>query len=118
MCFSEDARKLLNQVPPDWRDVPSIVEKQKWLSRMESKIKDLQTNHAEAFDLMNELLQESHFKFEDGKWQAAMLTKGEEILECHLHNHVMVLDEFVKQSNFLITLLEEQIQTLDRQPNY
>ncbi len=113
-ALSEDARYTINDLPEDWRDRMRASETKEWVKRLEEKIQTLQSQHSEAFWMMNELLQESHFKFEEGTWQVLTMKQEAEKLLLRLENHVMVFDEFVKQSNVLISLLEDQIEVLDK----
>jgi hypothetical protein len=110
----EDARRRINELPLDWRETIMDDKPQQWVSRLENDVKDIREQHSGAFDMMNELLQESHFKFEDGTWHILQMEKEEDIIKTKLENHVMVLDEFVKQSNVLMSLLEEHISVLDK----
>lgn len=110
----EDARRRINNLPPDWRETVMDDNPQQWLTRLENDVKEIQDQHSGAFDIMNELLQESHFKFEDGTWHILQMNKEEDIIKTKLENHAMVLDEFVKQANVLMSLLEEHISVLDK----
>lgn len=110
----EDARSRITELPMDWRETIMDENPQEWLKRLEAGVKEIRERHTEAFDMMNELLQESHFKFEDGTWQMMLMEKEEDIIKTKLENNMMVLDEFVKQANVMMSLLEEHISVLDK----
>lgn len=110
----EDARSRINELPMDWRETIMDDNPAQWLDHLETSVKEIREHHSGAFDMMNELLQESHFKFEDGTWHILQMEKEEDIIKTKLENHVMVLDEFVKQANVLMSLLEEHISVLDK----
>ncbi len=113
-AFSQEARHALSQLPADAVSSLYLEEKRALVTHLEEAVQACSQNHREAFELLNELLQESHFKYEDCRWRTLMKSDENAILEDKIHTQSMVLDEFVKQANALSSLFEEKIEELDR----
>lgn len=109
-----DARAALNEIPPDLSDIRSVDELRRLYLLSKEAIEHCRGQDALAFDLLNELMQESHFKFEDAQWRGQLEVDDKTSLENRVRDHTAVLDELVKQSNFLVSILEEEIERLDR----
>ncbi|RJP24994.1 MAG: DUF115 domain-containing protein [Candidatus Omnitrophota bacterium] len=113
-AFSAEARTALELLPSDAISALSVEDKRELVGRLETVIANCAKNHREAFELLNELLQESHFKYEECRWRYLMQTDEDKIWDDKIHSQCMVLDEFVKQAEMLSTLFEEKILELDR----
>ena len=113
-AFAEEAKKALGALPPDPTLTLTREDKRRMLARLEEAIQLCSSRHEPALELLNELLQESHFKYEDCRWRSLAQTDESAALDDKLLTLAMVLDEFVKQAVFLATLFEEEIAELDR----
>jgi hypothetical protein len=112
--FEERAKKGLDGYPPDPELSLSIPQMKALLTQFEQAIFDCTNHHKEAFELLNELLQESHFDFEESRWRSMLLTDEKEILLEKLRNNARALDAFIRQANLLISQFEEKIFILDQ----
>ncbi len=113
-AFSDEAKNALSQLPPDTLSSLSVEQKRQLVKQLEEAVARCSNKHLEAFELLNELLQESHFKYEECRWRFLIQTDQNQILNDKLQSQVMILDEFVKQADTLSTLFEEKIIDLDK----
>lgn len=110
--FGEVAREGLNLSSPDEFASLNRGEKQNLLQKLEQTINQCSEDHAEALELLNELLQEAHFDYEDSRWQTLQLENEDEILDEKLRSRFRVLDSFVRQCGIMCSLLEDKIKAL------
>lgn len=112
-AFEERAKQGLEGYPPDPLSL-STPQMKTLLAQFEQAIHECTLDHQSAFDLLNELLQESHFDFEESRWRSMLLTDEKEIMLEKLRSNARVLDAFIRQANLLISQLEDKIHTLDQ----
>jgi len=113
-AFYAEAKIGLNLMSPDDFADLKMDEKRRLLERLDHTIELCSKQHALAFELLNELLQEPHFEFDDSRWQNLLLQNDEEILTEKLRARSKALDAFVWQAGVMISLLEEKIGELER----
>ena len=109
--FSTAAKSTLNRVP----DSPGLLspeEKRLLLEEIKSTISICSAEHQSALELLNELLQESHFEFEESQWQRIQVSGDNTLLDEEIHSSVRVLDAFARQATFLSTLFEEKLHEI------
>lgn len=109
--FCAVAKRTLDKVP----DNPvylSNQEKSYLLSEVKNAISVCSTEHQSALELLNELLQESHYEFEESQWRRVLVTNENTLLDEEIHSCVRVLDAFVRQATFLSTLFEEKLNDI------
>jgi len=112
-AFTQTAREGLAQAPPDYADSLEIEAKQTLLASLEKTVAKCSNEHTHAMDLLNELLQGIHFEFEEKRWAFFVEKDKSAIIDVKIYAHTRVLDSFVRQANFLFSLIEETIARLD-----
>ncbi len=111
--FSEQARKALDFIPPDPELSLTSEQQKSLLEKLEEAVSNCTKDHQQAIELLNELLQETHFEFEDSRWRTKIQKDEKKVISEKLHNHARILDAFVRQSALLITLMEDKMEQLD-----
>ncbi len=111
--FSEQARRALDYIPPDPELSLTNEQQKSLLKKLEEAVSSCTKDHQQAIELLNELLQETHFEFEDSRWRTQIQKDQKKIISEKLHNHARILDAFVRQSALLITLMEDKMEQLD-----
>lgn len=110
--FSEEAKVHLLHLPDEFKEDMDFEEKADMLTQLEESIELCTKNHPLAMDLLNELLQEIHLEFEESRWRFHVQPDQEAILDEKILAHARVLDTFVRQADLLITLIEENRESL------
>ena len=110
--FADCAKNALEIMPfePETIDFP---KQQTLLQQLEDAVKTSSIEQKEAIELLNELLQETHFEFEDCRWRTMMETDKNKVVIEKIRNHARILDAFIKQAGLLSFLIEEKLTKFD-----
>lgn len=111
--FADCAKDALEIVPPDQELTLNESEQRSLLSRLEKAVASCTNERKDAIELLNELLQETHFEFEDSRWRTYRESDEKKVLNERIRNHVRILDAFIKQAGLLSFLFEEKLEKLD-----
>lgn len=111
--FADCAKESLEIVPLDPELTLNDSERRTLLSRLEKVVATCTNGHKEAIELLNELLQETHFEFEDSRWRTYKESDEKKVLNEKIRNHARILDAFIKQTGLLSFLFEEKLEKLD-----
>ncbi len=111
-AFYHAAIQGLNLLSPEDLDDLTMEEKQSLLRALDEAITRCSKQHQQAFELLNELLQEAHFEYEDSRWRILLLNNEEEIINEKLRSRCRVLDAFARQAGILASLMEEKMAEL------
>ncbi len=112
--FTDCAKDALETIPVDPESSLDELEQQKLLHRLENAVTICTKDYHEAIELLNELLQETHFEFEDSRWRTMMENDAKKNMTEKVRNHARILDAFIKQAGLLSFLFEEKIEKLDK----
>lgn len=104
--FSSEAKQGLYRLP-EAPDSLNTDQRNSLLAHLEATVAACSKNHETAMELLNELLQEIHFEFEENRWRHHLRQDQDTLLNEKITLHSRVLDTFIKQAEFLISLLEE-----------
>lgn len=111
--FAAAAKDALEVMPLEPELTLSESEQRSLLQRLEKSVADCSKEHKNTLELLNELLQETHFEFEDSRWRTYLEADERKVVLEKLRNHARILDAFIKQASLLSFLLEEKIEKLD-----
>jgi hypothetical protein len=106
--FTVEAKSGLYKVP-DTLAALSNRKKKQLLYLLKEHIARCSTEFQDSLHLLNELLQEAHFSFEESQWNRLKPGGGSDSLDEEILANSRVLDAFVRQATFLATLFEEKI---------
>jgi len=109
--FAERAKAGLVRVP-DLETPLSVEQKSELLDRLKETVRSCSTDYPLALELLNELLQESHFEYEDSRWLSLIPSSKPESLLTDIRNQTRILDSFVRQAGTLGSLLDECLDNL------
>jgi len=114
-ALAEAAQAGLESLPPDMDFSRNVGEEPIVLERLEKTVADCATEHAEALELLTELLRLVHLEMEDCRWRSLLHTSEEALRSDQLHQQVRTLDAYIGQARLLISLMEEQIARWEAQ---
>lgn len=109
--FAATARASLAHIPETPSALP-VSEKKVLLKELKECIATCTAEHKKALELLNELLQETHFEYERCQWTLQFSKNENQVLDEEIHINTRVLDAFVRQASILSSLFEEKIEAL------
>jgi hypothetical protein len=109
--FATTARASLAHIPETPSSLP-VEQKKALLKDLKTCIATCTSEHLQALNLLNELLQETHFEFERSQWTLQFQKDENQLLDEEIHISTRVLDAFVRQASILASLFEEKIEAL------
>lgn len=110
----DDVLEQLREVPSDLDAVESMQSLQSLEKTLGTILGGFRETHPFAFMLLNELLQEAHFDFDDSQWKMQVLESPREKAIENIRRSTRVMDAVVTQSEFLIQVLQKKINQLSR----
>ncbi|MBN2327539.1 MAG: motility associated factor glycosyltransferase family protein [Candidatus Omnitrophica bacterium] len=111
--FIQYAKSALDILPLDPDRSLHKQEQRDLLKQLEKAVSICEKEHQSAMELLDDLLQETHFEFEDSRWQTLLFKDEKEVLNEKLRSHSRILDAFIKQAGLLSFLFEEKLEQLD-----
>lgn len=113
-AFSRDALEGLRDAPITG-DEDSSEHRLAHKEYLEEVVQRCTDSYPLAMNLLNELLQEAHFDYDDSRWRAHAMEQEEDVIVEKMHAASRALDAFVTQSQTLVDLLGKKIAAIERE---